>query len=119
MKFLNVGALEFVFILLLILVVLGPRKAVKTAGELGALVKKVTSSKFWKDLVNTSEEIRDLPRKMMDEAELKETISSLDRKVGEVKGIIQNDQAEIRKQVGEVNRTIGGRPSTNSDQTES
>ena len=115
MKFLNIGALEFVFILLLILIVLGPRKAVKTAGELGVLIKNVTSSKFWKDLVNTSEEIRDLPRKMMDEAELKETISSFDRKVGEVKGIIQNDQADIYKEVGEVTRTIGEKPSSNPE----
>lgn len=118
MQFLNIGALEFVFILLLILVVLGPRKAVKTAGELGTLIKKVTNSKFWKDLVNTSEEIRDLPRKMMDEAELKETINSLDRRVGEVKGIIQKDQTEIHQQIGEFTRTIGTKPSTDPDKAE-
>lgn len=118
MKFLNIGTLEFVFILLLILVVLGPRKAVKTAGELGNLIKKVTGSQFWKDLVNTSEEIRDLPRKMMDEAELQETINSLDRKVGEVKGIVKKDQTDINKQVGEVTRTIGEKASVRPDTEE-
>ena len=118
MKFLNIGTLEFVFILLLILVVLGPRKTIKTAGELGALIKKVTRSKFWRDLVNTSEEIRDLPRKMMDEADLQETITSLDRKVGEVKGLIQSNQTEIHEQVGEGTRTIGEKPSAKSDTTE-
>jgi len=117
-KFLNIGSLEFVFILLLVLIVLGPRKAVKTAGELGALIKKVTRSKFWRDLVNTSEEIRDLPRKMMDEAELQETINTLDRKVGEVKGIIQNEKIEIHELGGDVTRTIGEKPSINPDKKE-
>jgi len=79
MKFLNVGALEFVFILLLALIILGPRKAVKTAGDVGRWVKDLFQSEFWQDLQQTTREIQDLPKKMMDEAEIQRTIEELDR----------------------------------------
>ena len=79
MKFLNIGVLEFLFILLLALIILGPRKAVKTAGDIGSWVKEFLSSPFWQDLQKTSKEIQDLPKKMMDEAEIQKTIEELDR----------------------------------------
>jgi len=116
-KILNVGTLELVFILLLILIVLGPRKAMKTAGELGALIKKITSSKFWRDLVTTSEEIRDFPRKMMDESELQNTIASLDPKAGEVNEIIGKNQSEIRDMLREVTTITENQLHTNPDES--
>lgn len=79
MKLFNVGALEFLFILLLALIILGPRKAVETAGKVGRLVKQLFSSQFWQDLQATSKEIQDLPKKMMDEAEIQKTVEELDR----------------------------------------
>jgi len=79
MELFNVGALEFLFILLLALIVLGPRKAVQTAGEIGRWVKKLFESEFWLDLQKTSREFQDLPRKVMDEAEIQKTIEELDR----------------------------------------
>jgi len=84
MKFLNVGVLEFVFILLLALIVLGPRKAVETAGEVGRWVKDLMRSEIWRDVVSASKEIKDLPKKMMDEAEIQKTIDELDRTTGEI-----------------------------------
>ena len=118
MKFLNVGTLELVFILLLILIVLGPRKAIKTAGELGQLIKKITSSKFWRDLVTTSEEIRDLPRKMMDESELQNTIASLDREAGEINEIIGNNPSELHHNLSETSQATQNQPQIYPDKTE-
>jgi Sec-independent protein translocase protein TatA len=79
MKFLNVGALEFLFILLLALIILGPRKTVQTVGEIGRWIKDLFQSEFWRDLQQTTREIQDLPRKVMDEAEIQKTIEELDR----------------------------------------
>lgn len=79
MKFLNVGVLEFVFVLLLAFIVLGPKQAVKAAGDIGRWVKKLVSSPFWRDLVSTSKQIQELPRKLMDEAEIQDTLKDLER----------------------------------------
>ena len=98
MKILNVGALEFVLILLLALIVLGPRKAVKTAGEVGSWIKDLFQSEFWQELQKTSREIKDLPRKMMDEAEVQKTIEELDRSEAALKRGIGLDIPEQRGQ---------------------
>ncbi len=95
MKLLNVGALEFLFILLLALIILGPRKAVKTAGEVGRWVKDLFQSDFWQELQRTTREIQDLPKKMMDEAEIQKTIEELDRSEAALKrGIEREDRIE-------------------------
>ena len=95
MKLLNVGALEFVLILLLALIVLGPRKAVKTAGEVGRWIKNLFKSEFWQELQKTSREIQDLPKKMMDEAEIQKTIKELDRSEAALKrGIGRDDPSD-------------------------
>ena len=95
MKFLNVGALEFVLILLLALIVLGPRKAVKTAGDVGRWIKNLFQSEFWQELQKTSREIQDLPKKMMDEAEIQKTIKELDRSEAALKrGIGRDDPSD-------------------------
>jgi Sec-independent protein translocase protein TatA len=79
MQIFNVGALEFLIILLLAVIILGPRKAVKTAGDVGRWIKELLQSQFWQDLQATSKEIQDIPKKMMDEAEVQRTLEELDR----------------------------------------
>lgn len=89
MKFLNVGVLEFVFILLLAFIVLGPKQAVKTAGEIGRWIKKLVSSSFWRELVSTSKQIQELPRKFMDEAEIQDTLKDLERSTNAINSSLE------------------------------
>jgi len=101
MKFLNIGVLEFVFILLLALIVLGPKKAIEAAGEVGRWIKGLTHSEFWRDIVSASKEIKDLPKKMMDEAELQKTVNELDRSTSEI------NQSFRRRSRGKTKDQIG------------
>ncbi len=96
MKILNVGALEFVFILLLILIVLGPKRAIKTAGDLGRWVKDFSRSKLWQELTSTYREIQELPKRMMDEAEIQKAIQELDRAKDEVNQSLKEDDHQNR-----------------------
>ncbi len=81
MKTLNLSLLEIVFIVLLAFIVLGPEKAVKEAGNLGRWIRKIIKSPFWRDLVSTSKDIKDIPRKIMDDAEIQKTLEDIDRSV--------------------------------------
>lgn len=90
MKILNVGALEILFIILLALIVLGPKKTVKALGDLGTWLKKIKESQIWQDLLNTSREIQELPKKMMDETELKKTLA-------EIEGATRVEDASIKR----------------------
>ncbi|MBG0786873.1 MAG: twin-arginine translocase TatA/TatE family subunit [Anaerolineaceae bacterium] len=84
MEIFNIGILEFLFILLLAFIILGPKKAVELAGEVGRWVKDFVKSPFWREIVNTSKEIKDIPRKLMDEAEVQQTIDEINRTTTEV-----------------------------------
>lgn len=106
MKILNVGALEFVFVLLLILIVLGPKRAIKTAGDIGRRVKDFSRSKLWQELTSTYREIQELPKKMMDEAEIQKTIQELDRAQDEVNQSLRDkDHQNPNITMGDVDET--------------
>lgn len=90
MKILNVGALEILFIILLALIVLGPKSTVKALSDLGTWLKKIKESQIWQDLLNTSREIQELPKKMMDETELKKTLA-------EIEGATRVEDASINR----------------------
>lgn len=106
MQLFNVGALELIFILLLAFIVLGPKKAIKTAGEVGQWIKKLISSQFWQDLMATSKEIQDFPKKVMEEAEIQKTIEDLDRSKREFDTIVQESGSGLQENITQVEREI-------------
>lgn len=84
MEIFNIGALEFLFILLLAFIILGPKKAVELARKVGQWVRDFVKSPFWKDIVSTSKDIKDIPRKIMDDVEIQNTIDEIERSTKEV-----------------------------------
>jgi Sec-independent protein translocase protein TatA len=78
MELFNIGILEFLFIILLAFIVLGPKKAVKVAGEVGAWIRNILDSPTWKEIMKTSRDIRDIPRKITDDAEIQRTLEDID-----------------------------------------
>lgn len=95
MKLFNVGGLELLFILLLAFIVLGPEKAIKAAGDVARWIRGLTKSAFWRDLVSASEEIRNIPTKLMDDVELQSTIEDLEKTWGKTKRTINETNKEI------------------------
>ena len=75
----GIGFGEIVFVLILMIIVLGPKKMVEGARSLGQTIRKVTRSQFWKEAVKTSREIRDIPRKIIDEAGVEEDMKEIER----------------------------------------
>ena len=79
MQFLGIGPLEFLLIVVVAVLVLGPRGMVQAARETGKLIRKVVRSPLWQDVVETSREIREFPRKIVREAGIEEEIDELRR----------------------------------------
>ena len=75
----GIGFGEIVFVLILMIIVLGPKKMVEGARSLGQTIRKVTRSQFWKEAVKTSREIRDIPRKIINEAGVEEDMKEINR----------------------------------------
>jgi Sec-independent protein translocase protein TatA len=68
MEFFNLSWLEIAFVLILAFIILGPEKLVKTSKDLGAWIRKLSRDQLFRDVVQTTDEIRRYPRKIFDES---------------------------------------------------
>jgi len=68
MDILGIGPLEFVFIILIALIILGPNDMIKAGRSFGKLLRSIVTSPNWKVLQEASKDIRSLPDKLMREA---------------------------------------------------
>jgi len=72
MEFLGIGPLELLLILLLALIILGPKDLEKTAKSIGKELNRLVRSDTWKTVTEASRQLRTLPNKLMREANLEE-----------------------------------------------
>jgi len=70
MEFLGVGASELIFIILIAIIVLGPRDMQKAGKTIGRWLNQLRQSDGWKVFQQTSRELRNIPNKLMREANL-------------------------------------------------
>ncbi len=72
MDFLGIGPLELVFIVLLMLIIMGPRDMVKTGAALGRFIRELMRSPTWQVVQETSRRLRSLPSTLASEAGIEE-----------------------------------------------
>ena len=72
MEILGIGPSELVLIVVLALIILGPRDMQKAGHTLGRWLRQVVTSDGWKFFQQTSREIQTLPNRLMREAALEE-----------------------------------------------
>lgn len=70
MEILGIGPLELFFIVLIALIVLGPKDMVKAGRTIGQLLRKLVTSPNWRVIQQASKDIRYLPNRLMREAGL-------------------------------------------------
>jgi len=87
MELFGVGPLELALILILALVLIGPKDLVAYSRKIAQWIHKLTQTSEWKDVVNTTREIRKLPDDLMHESgldvelrKIKADASELDRR---------------------------------------
>lgn len=68
MEIFGIGASELIFILIIALIVLGPRDMQKAGRTIGRWLNQLIRSDSWKVFQRTSAELRNLPRNLMRDA---------------------------------------------------
>ncbi|NJC98611.1 MAG: hypothetical protein C3F07_14410 [Anaerolineales bacterium] len=68
MEILGIGASELVFVIIIALIVLGPKDMQKAGRTIGKWLRTIVTSDGWKTFQQTSREIRNLPNRLMREA---------------------------------------------------
>ena len=70
MEILGIGAPELVFIILIAIIVLGPRDMQRAGRTIGRWLNQLMRSDGWRVFQRTSAELRNLPRNLMREANM-------------------------------------------------
>jgi sec-independent protein translocase protein TatB len=84
MELFGIGLPELFFIVIIALIVLGPKDMVKAGRTMGVWLRKIVMSPGWRTFQDTSREIRNLPNRLMREAgmeELKETTRQMNQQI--------------------------------------
>ena len=92
MDIFGIGPTELIFIILIALIILGPKDMEKTGRAIGRFLRNMTTSDGWRVFRETSREIRNIPNRLMREA----NIEDLEKEVG-----------KIGKEVDEIGKEIG------------
>lgn len=80
MDIFGIGPTELIFIILIALILFGPKEMEKTGRTIGRWLRDMTKSDGWRAFRDTSREIRNLPNRLMREANIEE----LKQEVGEI-----------------------------------
>lgn len=80
MDIFGIGPTELVFIILLALILLGPKEMEKAGRTVGRFLRDMTKSEGWQAFRDTSRELRNLPNRLMREA----NIEDLQKDVGKI-----------------------------------
>ena len=114
MNLLGIGPLEFILVLVIVFLVLGPNDMAKTGRTIGRFISTVRKSEFWSGVTKVTREMRDLPNTLMREAELEDVAKELKQDVREVKSISKEFNQEQFKEIKEEIQTSIGLTEENS-----
>ncbi len=114
MEFLGIGPSELLFIVIIALIILGPRDMQKAGRTIGKWMRRVVTSDGWRLFQQTSREIQTLPNRLMREAALdelkemqKDIRQDLKQPLDGLKDVQKGVQQELRRPI-EVNPHAAG-----------
>jgi len=95
MDLLGIGLPELTFLLILVLIIMGPKEMASTGKTIGRTLRKFIMSPEWKAMRQTGQEIQHLPNKLMREAMIedltKEVKETVDQTINPVVEEIKSD----------------------------
>jgi sec-independent protein translocase protein TatB len=106
MELFGVGPLEFVLILVLALVILGPRDMVATARRMGQWIYRAVRSPTWRAIVETTQELRELPQKIVRDAGLEETMKEVTDTVKEARAELTQATNDAQRELSQVTKDV-------------
>lgn len=111
MNLFGIGPLEFLLIIVIAVIVLGPKGMVEAARETGKFIRKIVRSPIWRDVVDASREIRDFPRKIVREAGIEKDLDDLRKSTqSTLNEIERSHMPSIQPLVDEENKTKNAAP---------
>lgn len=98
MDIFGIGWLELVFILIIAMIVVGPRDLGKTGRQIGRFLNRMYKSESWRMLNEASRTLRTLPNRLAREAALEELDSFKDS--------LKETGREIQGEIKDINQSL-------------
>ncbi len=86
MEFLGIGPSELIFVIIIALIILGPKDMQKAGKTIGKWMRDLVTSDGWKIFQQTSRELRTLPTRLMREAN--EEFNQLNNELNNISGSV-------------------------------
>jgi sec-independent protein translocase protein TatB len=112
MDILGIGPAELILILLVIILVIGPKDIGKTARSIGRFLNRLYKSDEWRTVTEASRTIRTLPNRLAREAELeelkeiKDTFDDAKKDLVEAKDDLEESTKEIKETQKELKQDV-------------
>lgn len=81
MEILGIGPLELGFIIIIALIVLGPKDMAKAGRTIGKTLRKIITSPTWKSVRAAGQGIQELPNRLIREAGMEEELQALSTEI--------------------------------------
>ncbi len=106
MNFLNIGFPELFFVLIIMLIFLGPERMASNMRSLARFISKVVRSETWRNFFGLYKEIKQYPSQIMKEVKLEELGKELEDLQTKTKSEINEINQKIMTQENEFNQTV-------------
>ncbi len=112
MEFLGIGPLELFFIVVIALIVLGPKDMIKAGRTLGHWLRSLVTSPSYRTIQQVSNDLRNLPNRLMREAGFDENGQPFGEQIRqelgmkEIEEAVKGVQNDINKTSSDLNTTI-------------
>jgi Sec-independent protein translocase protein TatA len=112
MEFLGIGPLELFFIVVIALIILGPKDMIKAGRTLGRWLRSLVTSPSYHTIQQVSNEIRNLPNRLMREAGFDENGKPIGEQIRqelgmkEIEEAVRGVQSDINSSSSDLNKII-------------
>ncbi len=114
MDFLGIGPLEILFILVIALIIFGPKDIVKASQSAGRFLRKLIMSPGWQAVQQTSRDLRSLPNKLIREAGMEDIQKDMSKDMDMVKEMAKPPDLnkEIKAEIDQIGEGLSAWTST-------
>ncbi len=105
MDILGIGPLEIIFILLIAMVVVGPRNLGKTGRMIGSFLNRLYRSENWKLINEASRNLRNLPNRLAREAALDE-LDAVHKDIAETSKAISDTGQDLTQDIRDLDEEL-------------
>lgn len=97
MGFFNISWTEVLVVLVIAFIILGPNRITMFGHQMGEWIRRLNKSEFFRDVLQTTDQIRNYPRKILDEAMLDQTLAEIKHEISEVQSL-SNLEEKLQKE---------------------